>query len=199
MQPIHYSSTDQFKKFTTTKRIWIFGDSLAAREGYDQHLGAHISQQGHDLYKISDNYKEGKKLCVLTGLESLLLLKYKISETISIHILITPSSPASQLVPSQASYSKSSSSGSSSEKILKHQFLWHCPYFQLFNLLNTFIQVCSRREGLSSTLGFNPLSKLLQFSNSAFFSSIFSMSPRKIRPVVCSREVLLANLWDTEI
>ena len=35
--------------------------SSAAREGYDQHLGAHISQQGHDLYEISDNYKDENK------------------------------------------------------------------------------------------------------------------------------------------
>ena len=60
LQPIPYSSTDQFKKSTTTKRIWIFEESSSAREGYDQHLGARINQQGHDLYEISDNYKDEK-------------------------------------------------------------------------------------------------------------------------------------------
>ena len=60
-----HTSSDQFKKFTPTKRIWIFGDSSAAREGYDQHLGAHISQQGLDLFEISDNYKEeDKTICI---------------------------------------------------------------------------------------------------------------------------------------
>ena len=53
------------KKSTPRKRIWIFGDSSAAREGYDQHLGAHISQQGLDLFEISDNYKEeDKTICI---------------------------------------------------------------------------------------------------------------------------------------
>ena len=178
-----------FKMLTTTQKKLIFEDSSEIREAYDEHVEGHISQKDMTCMRLGIITRM-KKRCVLTGLESLLLLKYKISETISIHILITPSSPASQLVPSQASYSKSSSSGSSSEKNLKHQFLSHCPYFQLFNLLNTFIQVCSRREGLSSTLGFNPLLRLLQFSNTSFFSSTFSMSPRKIRPLVCSREVL---------
>ena len=76
------------------------------REDYDQHLAAHISQQGYDLYEISDNYKDEKNQCVLTGLESLLLFTYKTSETISIHIFITPSSPASQPVPSKDSFFK---------------------------------------------------------------------------------------------
>ena len=48
------------KKSTTTKRIWIFKESSSAREGYDKHLGARINQQGHDLYEISDNYKDEK-------------------------------------------------------------------------------------------------------------------------------------------
>ena len=45
-------------------------------------------------------------------------------------------------------------------------------------------------EGLSSTLWFSPLLRLLQFSNSAFFSSTFSTSQEKIRPAVCSREAV---------
>ena len=46
-----------FKKFHS-KEILIFGDSSAAREGYDQQLGAQISQQGHGLDEIIDNHKD---------------------------------------------------------------------------------------------------------------------------------------------
>ena len=49
------------KMLTRTKRKWIFGEASALKEGFDQHMGGHISLHGHDFYEISDNYKNENK------------------------------------------------------------------------------------------------------------------------------------------
>ena len=113
-------------------------------------------------------------------------LKYKISETISIHIFITPSSPASRIVPSQASFSKifflRFIIRKNSLKISNISF-FHIVLILIFLIpssRSTKKEQSSREKTFYQHCYLLPLLRLLQLSNSASFSSTVSTSPKKL-------------------
>ena len=131
----------------------------------------------------------------MTGLVSLLLYTYKISETLSIHIFITPSSPASPFVPSlkelECAVSCSFSTAFFLGIIIRNNSLsfFHidCSYFPLLHSSqyiypghkNIFLE----QERMPFIKHRDLLPWLSLFSNCAFFSSTSFKSPQKNRSV----------------
>ena len=149
------------KTITRTKRKWIFGEASALKEGFDQHMGGHISLHGHDFYEISDNYKNKNE----NNGSSEFITFYNIRNPFNPHLYFTII-PCSLFVPILTALECAASWSFSTIFFLRiiirknisnislfHNVLLHSSqYFHQGHARNLCLY---RREGLSSNTGIN--------------------------------------------